>query len=154
MIDGEAMPDGCTESIWILGVEHRFDQVEGREMETEAGGSEEGSWGRKDSAGLLSSPTVKRMGIRRAGSPSPSMASTTTSSGLFGGKNVFGMGGLNMSSSPGKKGRGLSTGPEDMEHVGGGAGDGSPARARSLGLKGKEKDLSVAAGAVWPEECK
>lgn len=145
------MPDGCTDPIWILGVEHRFDQGDsGKEMDTEPEGSEQGSWGRKDSAGLLSSPTVKRMGIRRAGSPSPSMASTTTSSTLFGGRNVFGMGGLG---SPGRKGRVVSTGPEELEYVGGG-GEGSPARAgRGLGVKGKEKDRMVAAGTTWPDEC-
>lgn len=141
VLDSEAIPEG-SESIWILGVEHRYDDAaEDPSLEADVSNSEEGSWGRQySSTRATGSPKSKRMGIKRSGSPSPSSLSTT-SSNYFSNK----IGSLNISGSPNKKGK--SPGTVETENP-----NASPGRGiRSLFPLNKDKSVSTTQ--VWPDSC-
>jgi len=143
VLDSEAIPEG-SESIWILGVEHRYDDApEEPSLEADISNSEEGSWGRQYSGTrATSSPKSKRMGIKRSGSPSPSSLSTA-SSNYFSNK----VGSLNISGSPSKKGR--SPGAAETENAAA-----SPGRGiRSLFPLNKDKEKSISTNQVWPDSC-
>jgi hypothetical protein len=149
VLDSEALPEG-TEPIWILGVEHRYELGPEDRLGEDASNSEEGSWGRQyaktSGSASTGSPKSKHLQTKRAGSPSPSSLSTN-SSNYFSSKTGVNIGSLNLTSSPGKKGKGSGTSDGDGAL-------GSPGRGmRSLLSMNREKDRQSPTAQSWPDEC-
>jgi hypothetical protein len=145
VLDSEAAPDGLN-SIWVLGVEHRFDNsTDLLAADTDASTSEEGSWGKRQSGKTTSggSPTGKRLGFKRNGSPSPSNPNDKTNN-YFNSKTGMAINNMNLTGSPGKRSKASS-----------GDGD-SPGRGmRSFLNMGSGKDnKSPSEASLWPESCR